>query len=530
MILENAKGEHVQFPARERITASAVNYWEKRAQDCPRPILRARYSALVWHFSWPERKTRPDYRLGLRLIDDILSVAAQKDCRDEVETIRMLAYALSLALAMRKDKLIGQVAQAITLYEKEVAEDAKLALWGFSFDLLMDNRKLPISDELRTTILQDMETRLERLYGSQIKDPYAILQATTRLARFYRLSSRIEEHRKVLLLYRDFMRDLADRQKGLVAQHFLTQASEILVAEGLKDEASALESALRDAGEKALDEMTTFTAKVEITDQEMEGFINEMISGPSGEVLARIGVRFYEDPERVKAQLKKHAAVAPTLHLISSQILDSDGRVCATVGPLQQDLDGHIAKQMAENARLSEHFLQLVLDRVLGTGQITRQDILAFLQRAIAFRSERMSNIEIALDAYLGKDYHKAVAIWIPEIEAAVRRLATLCGIPVWESPRNGVSRIRTLGALLSDPEFKKRAPANILLFLYVMLCDERGLNIRNSFCHGMAQANFFSPPVANRVFQILLLLATLQQQDNQAGGHNGQTPPHPAI
>jgi len=58
---------------------------------------------------------------------------------------------------------IDQLRDTIISYEKKVGEDSKPGLWGRAFDLLLGNRRSGVTDEQQSSIIKDLEERLERL-------------------------------------------------------------------------------------------------------------------------------------------------------------------------------------------------------------------------------------------------------------------------------------------------------------------------------------------------------------------------------
>ena len=80
-------------------------------------------------------------------------------------------------------------------YEREVAEDSKPGWWGFSFDLLVGNKKVSLSEAEETEIVDTLEKRLQRLKGGE---PWRCEYAAERLARYYRGKDREAECSRVI--------------------------------------------------------------------------------------------------------------------------------------------------------------------------------------------------------------------------------------------------------------------------------------------------------------------------------------------
>ena len=49
------------YPDIQNITPKMIDYWEKRSNEVDNPILKCRYSGLVWDFSQKIKKNKPQY-------------------------------------------------------------------------------------------------------------------------------------------------------------------------------------------------------------------------------------------------------------------------------------------------------------------------------------------------------------------------------------------------------------------------------------------------------------------------------------
>ena len=48
-----------------------------------------------------------------------------------------------------------KIRNALISYEDKITDDAKLGLWGFSYDALFDNDKVPLTDKLKQKIIDN---------------------------------------------------------------------------------------------------------------------------------------------------------------------------------------------------------------------------------------------------------------------------------------------------------------------------------------------------------------------------------------
>jgi hypothetical protein len=145
--------------------------------------LQARYAGLIWELSQPSVGKKPHHSIARLYCDALLNIADKKLDQYEVDTIKKLSHALSIATSLNDQALVNRTKQTIIKYESEVVEDSKPGLWGFSFDLLIGNRKVSLLEAEEIEIIDTLEKRLQRLTGG---DPWRCEKAAERLARYYR--------------------------------------------------------------------------------------------------------------------------------------------------------------------------------------------------------------------------------------------------------------------------------------------------------------------------------------------------------
>ena len=81
---------------------------------------------------------------------------------------------------------------------------------------------------------------------------------------------------------------------------------------------------------------------------------------------------------------------------------------------------------------------------------------------------------------------------------------------------------LKNLDDLLRDPVTTKAIPEDIRFYLRTLLCDLRGLNVRNNVCHGIWGPENFNCFIADRVIHAVLVIGLLRGSgsDNPAPEH----------
>ena len=354
MVFRNEKGQPIETPSIRLVTSEILDYWKKRSEETNHPILKLRYADLIWDFSNTVVNKQPHYSVANTIIDSTLEIAKGSFCRHETDVKIKLERALSVAISINDLNRIDLLRDTIIEYEDSIAQDDKPGLWGFSFELLVNNKKVALSAEVENKIIQNLEDRLERLSDINDKDhldPWAAEMAALNLATYYRSRNQNEDVRRVVLklgvAFEASSEDAAPLQNSAWLQHLHA----IYLDFGLSEEAKELGIKIKDIGPKVKDEMHTFSYEFKITDQEMDNFINAIIVDDLETTLARIAKQFIPSKDYVENQLKDLSQAAPISFLFTQQVQDYQGRPIATIGPLEHDLIGNIVSQTSKNMR-----------------------------------------------------------------------------------------------------------------------------------------------------------------------------------
>ena len=79
---------------------------------------------------------------------------------------------------------------------------------------------------------------------------------------------------------------------------------------------------------------------------------------------------------------------------------------------------------------------------------------------------------------------------------------------------RGGGFQLRTLDEILRIMQKNPTLNEDLALYFRVVFTDQRGWNVRNEVCHGLASYGLFSSIVADRLMHILLVLAQLRLKE----------------
>ena len=193
----------------------------------------------------------------------------------------------------------------------------------------------------------------------------------------------------------------------------------------------------------------------------------------------------------------------------------ADGHIAAQAGSVESDPDGRLIMQLAQMIEMESLFLSTALDKTHEIYKPTPKEIC--LPPSIAvFTPEAESLLGEGIEAYLNGDHVKAIHILIPQIEAALRALLGILGLPTNKPMRSskGVMQAKNLNDVLADPNVKEVLGSDAVLYLQTFLNDPRGQNLRNRISHGLTEKRYLSKPLADRVFHVLLALNLIRRKD----------------
>lgn len=502
----------------EDLTPEVFAYWSRRAVEARHPLLKFRYANLVWDLAPKVKGFRREVGHARILIDAAIQVAERRASEHISDIYRKLERAHDVAVGIKDGTLVEAVRGALVRFEGKAAEDHRPGTWGYSFELLVagDNKKFPVLDDLRSQLIVDMEARLARLSGVNATsgpNPRAAEEAALALANHYRRRQQPEEMKRVLGTYAAAHVQAASDVNGLEAAGLLQKVVQTLSSFGLNEEAERVAVCYQEHAQRSRENMHTFSTEFSITQDEIDVFLREQTEGDLPEVLRRFARHHLPRRAETERQVRELAEEFVLSHSITQEIQDEDGRAVATVGPVDEDLEGQLALRLSQNMQIGAVFLRMVLEHLTKTRDLNADHVTVYLSGSPIFDPDRQPILAAGLRAYFAEDWLTAIHLLVPQIEQGVRLLVRRSGGNVLKPGRNGAMMLKTLDELLRDERVERAVRADGAFYLRTLLTDQRGWNIRNAVCHGMMSANHFDSRTADRVLHALLFLGLLESR-----------------
>lgn len=506
-------GGKVEVPALAAITNATIEHWKRRATESRHPLLRNRYADLVWELSHTVTGRRATADFPRIAIDAAIELSA-RDSVSQPTVFEKLERALRLALSLNDSDRVSRLVETLIAYESRRAEDAKPGTWGRAFALLLEDLELPLKHSDEAHLVGDLEARLARVaQKGPVFNPHAAERTALQLANYYRRQNRPDDSRRVLRMNADAHVELAQEASGLPASAWLEEVMRQYEAFGLKDEAAALQPALREAHLRASGELRETRHTVEVPPEETARLIEGITSGTLDDAVRRITTYFVVDRDVAERLVLDIARDAPIQALITRVILDDEGRPESQVGSIEEDLDGHVALHMTNTISFQQLWLRPAFQRLVDRHNPTLDQWCAIIFASPVFEPPQQDLVRRGVECFLHGDIIGAAHILVPQIEQAVRRLVILVGGSHLKPAKKHGLHYRLLHELLGDPAIERVLSKRTVRYLQVLLTDPRGFNLRNIIAHGYMPAERFTAIVADRLMHAVLVLALVRKQ-----------------
>jgi hypothetical protein len=523
------KGE---YPPLAAVTPQMIAYCKIRAQVCIHPRLRARYADVTWDLEPMVNGGKRDAQFARIAIDAYIA-----DCGlagIELRQVEGLERALCLALKLDDEARVCAVRDTILSFQKKVASPDKPRLVLFHFDALYDQRKkVKLGNAQLAEMIDGLERQLTEWSDPTAKcfDPWSARELGQRLIRHYRATNHPEDAKRVVQVYAKGKLHLVGQANGMLAHQWLEELHQDYLDAGMRTEADALVPAIKQAGERMAGEMRPVEVSYQVSGEEMEQFCQEITEGGPQTAFGRIAVHFAPDAEHLLNEMHAIAAQHPLMSMMAMTISDEFTR--ARIGGVLDDEAGRLVMHMHQNLAFESPFLHEAISRLFSRYGLTADQLVDLICGSQLFEVERKPLLLTGIKHYLASDHASCAHIFIPQIEHLLRvLLRNLGGITVSLDSESKSYREKDLGTILRDPLmehfWKQLAKRDIALYLRVALTDQRGLNVRNRVCHGLCEADWFTPQITDRLLHILMLLGLLriEKQDRDESEATGSSSP----
>ncbi|MGJ8734889.1 MAG: DUF4209 domain-containing protein, partial [Cellulophaga sp.] len=508
-------GTSIEIPSIKDVNGDVIDYWEERANQVVNPVLKARYAGLVWDFASNIKSKKPSHHIAIIYIESLIRIVEDR-LQNGIDLIRKIERAISVAISINNKELINKSKEVILALEDEIGENDKPGLWGFSFDVLLDNSKSQLSILEQTTILQKLEQRLVDVTSENELNTWASECIITRLAPYYRKKNRLNDAQRVLRIYGDAIKNKKEYALILQYKGALKDLQKLYSEYGMKNESDELLIKIKEIGAKVLDEMQLITSEVQITKEEIDKIIIPITTGTKNEVFYKLIHFFTPQIDLVTQSLKESAKKHVLSNLFGKSIIDETGREIANIGTLEEDLIGNILHYLSQDFQYNSFYTNRIFYRLINELNYTVDDFINFIKDSAILSESRINVIRKGVQAYFDNDFIVCEHLLIPQIETSIRNLIEQNNGVVLEPSSLDAFQLKTFNKLLLDDIVKYILGKDIQIYFRAIYTDPRGWNLRNKICHGLSEPNSSSRSTSERVLHTLLIIGTLRRIKNK--------------
>lgn len=506
MVTPREDGLCWEYPSPSSITPEMISYWKDRIDKYSHPILKSRYSGLVWEYSKKVCGTERDIAIGRIHIGNLILIADNTLNKSHLDIINKLYRALSLAVIMEKQDLVEKAVTSIMKFEKVVEEDDELGIIGFSYDFLIENKRINLGSTIEKQIVNNLERIFLKLSGEDEKcDPFMAEPIAIRLSDYYKKHGNMDQAR-------EFIRQLGKcykRYSGVPAARYnlLDKMRRLYHQYGMKVEENEMIKEIRAAGKDEPILMSPITTSIQIDKKQIDQYAEDILTGGIHGAFLSIALDFIPIKDYMEESLRDSIKASPLIHMINTQIVDSKGRVTANIGPIGEDDPGQLIRHTAMNIRFQSLFLKHSIDKLREQGLLTKEAVSSFMRQSPIFEADNESVVEKCIDYYISQDFIGFMHTAIPIIESTLRNIVELNGGNVLSPGRNNEYNLISMYETIHHPVFKEVFLDDVVLYFDTLLIDKRGYNLRNNVCHGITHESTFNEINSNLLFHVLLLI-----------------------
>ena len=511
----------IESPSIKLVNIETLENWKVILKLVNHPILKARYSGLIWDFTKFITGEFPDIEFCIININSLIKVSELKNAQNEYTVFRKLERAINLSLKIKNKQLFELSKNALIGLEDRVDKYDKTGIWGYAFDILIANKnKHEISelDEVKIiTKLNFIFKHFCELGRRREYDPFTAEHAVSRLIVYYKMHNNYDS---IFLM----LKELKTLYLGLInsnPSHIVTGWLERLIFlfdnnnhKGALDlDIKELLIKLKKINSNSINQLKTveFSTIIEKSEfDQIDLFVEKITSGNLDEIFINISYHFIPDEEKANNEILKLSKENHIRHLIGTVVYDNTGKIIAKIGSLKSDPEGHLVLYLIDYFKFNYLILSRVLNK-LKDKDVGIIELQKYLYLSSIFDEIRKPILNKALEAYYKSDHLAFAHLIIPQIESIIRNIINKAGGTSIALKKNGTFEEVTFEKALNDPIIEGILGKNLVRYFRVIYIDKKGWNFRNRISHGLMEPNAFNQMTSDYIFHTLICLGLVR-------------------
>ncbi len=507
VILRNDDWTFTESPWKGYITSETIKYWKKRAKETDNLFLKFRYLDLIYDLEENITWNKVDYKNIISLIKTWIEAIKEKVFTD-LDWKDILKRLLSVIISINKVDEYRNIFQIIINYEKSITIDDKPWLWWFSFDYLINNKKIELDEKLEKIIIDDLESKLNKL-----NDIYLIKFCWEKLAKYY--NKDVDNLLRVLSRIKEVSyKIINDSKDWLLISNYFQELINIFTIyqkyQSIKYEKNIIINDYQKKNKETSINYKNIETSFKITDKEMKDYVDYFFKD-NDSIIQRICIGFIINKKQSKELLDDLVKKYPFQYMISKKILDKNGFPVHIIWWIEEDYDWNLYQQITQDLHISSIFIEEVLKKFIKIYKIN--DLVKDFMQNSLYEEDDEKFIKKIFDNYYKWNYLEFNFMAIPFIEKSFRKLNEIMGITILNY-KNGKIEYKSLDYLIKSWIIKnifKSRWADFELYFRLILTMVEGWNLRNNLAHWIEINHFYSKDISNRLFHILLYFSLIR-------------------
>lgn len=510
-------GELIHIPDKKDITSEILYYWLGRINKTDNPMLKMRYSGLVWDFGKLVTGIEPDFREVKTVFINSAYDAVKKDKLEHaIIGVEYLECAILRAISLNNKVLIDDGMNILIKYVSKYSEDKKPGIWALPLRLLIKHSKTIGAFEM--SIICDNEDRFERLYkkcqdrGNET-DAYAhlLIDEATLLADYYKLKNNNDKILDILSRTLEGVGQSFALRGAMWAQIMLEKMQDVYRRYNCDKQANRLYIEIQKLGSKVISEIIPNEISLPLDRKAINDYFDYLLQGSNKEVLDTYILEYLPRLSVEKERQKEENAKAPLLDLVHTVIYDWAGMPISHIGNGENGEKNKLSYGVYRRMLILSFLMQIHIEKMKEKGIYTYDSIIDRFKNSELIDDKQRIQLERGLKAYFDADYLVACHLLVPMFESSLRRLAALCGVEVMSANKEGGNEYKTMDVLLEKLKESKNIPDDVFIYFQNVFTDKFGWNIRNLISHGLLQSEAFNKTMADRIVHAFMTLTMIK-------------------
>lgn len=508
-------GEEWKYPDLEKhFPKESIEYYKNRANVTNNPILKARYSDVIWELTKDVRYARLEVTAYLDCCPIYFNNEWDNELADSLD--RAVAIALMINDKFLTDESLKKHYEFIKLLVEKKRFEYLIEIIG---SILRQEEK--VKDQIDYEYLVSITEMAIDDYSQNVSDSFHIQRSFMEIIeKIWQIRKNETERRKAKVRIAESFIEEAVWKKvnypsgNMVAASFYEKALQVYIDLGdFPEKVEELKVKIQETNEAALKtEYKKIATKVEVPQKEIDKYL-EMYKGHQPIEIFQImslDINLIPSYEKAKQDAIEQSKKYVFQHIVPLKLIKEN--ICVKyISKESEKLEYSTIKNFQRSYNMiSNMLLNEIFNLLKDEHPNYIEALIQHLSLSGIINKERLEIVKHGLKSFERNEYVAAIHILIFQIERILRDLLWKLGLPTFiYIKKDEEMRERMLSDILKTLFQVEGIDKDFLKFIEVFLNDIRGDNFRNDISHGLLTIDAFTKENAHLLLLILIKLAS---------------------